>query len=870
MKRNKLWFFSCVLLFSLAFTSEAQTGKTKKPVKKTETQKTTKKAPAKKSPAQKSTPPKKKPAAKTNPEKTKAETTEKNLSAEGSSDEQKVRDIVAFLQYMLNTLGSNATSSRDKDVLITQSYSKVFRDEKVQVEDDLDEAREVITYKDVVAYLKDVDFFFTDVKFELNIEDIKSGTMAGGQQFYKVTLSRHLTGTTPEGKSITNTMPRYMEINYNPDDQDLKIASIYTNEFDEKEALTTWWKELSYEWQSVFKRKLNLPDSVQLNDIKNITAIEDLDISNNQYIQSIEPLGQLLSLKLLDLSQTNISDLTPIRNLTELVELNLAGTRVEDLTPLKYSTHLQRLNINHTAVKDISVLEKMSGLQNLEMRSTQVNNFAPLRNLTQLLYLDLKGTPLQLLTSVDSLYQLMELNVASTRIQDINPIKGLKKLVTLTLDSTRIDNFAALGSLTGLKTLHANHTLLVDLKPLEKLTQLEKVYCDQTLIKREAADAFMAANKKVLIIFDTKDIKNWWETLSPEWQLVFSKTARIDYSKEGQGKTPPKEDLAKVTNLDSINLGGNRSVYDLEPLRKLQKLRILIVNKTTVKDLSVLKENREISFLDISDTEVNDLSVVAQFKKLNFLTADRSKIQSIEPLYGLTALRKVYVDQTMVIDINASEFLEQNPECLIVYKTNHLTRWWSNLSRSWKEVFRTQMGNDTTTTRENLHTLAERTTLQFKDAGVNDLSVLREFVRLKELHFSGTAIGNIPALENIRSLRSLHATNSPIQKIESLGFFEDLEELDISNTPVDELRPLSGLQKLKMLNAAGTQIKKLDALERLQSLESLDCSNTKVSNLNPVTGLPLKTLKCYNTKVSDREVKNFKERHPDCNVVYYR
>jgi hypothetical protein len=239
-------------------------------------------------------------------------------------------------------------------------------------------------------------------------------------------------------------------------------------------------------------------------------------------------------------------------------------------------------------------------------------------------------------------------------------------------------------------------------------------------------------------------------------------------------------------------------------------------------------------------------------------------------LYGLPELQKVYADQTMVIDINASEFLEKNPESLIVYKTNHLNRWWSNLSRSWKDVFRTQMGEDTTTTRENLHTLAERNSLHFKDAGVNDLSVLSEFVRLKELHFSGTAIGNIPALENIRSLKSLHATNSPIQKIESLGFFEDLEDLDISNTPVDELKPVGGLQKLKNLNASGTQIKKLDPLERLESLESLDCSNTKVSNLNPVSHLPLKILKCYNTKISEREVKNFKERNPECNIVYYR
>ena len=85
----------------------------------------------------------------------------------------------------------------------------------------------------------------------------------------------------------------------------------------------SWWNDLSYEWQSIFTRKLNLSDSVSLGDVKRITAIDELDISNNQYIQTLEPLSQLLSLNHLDVSGTKISDLTPIRNLTELESLTV-------------------------------------------------------------------------------------------------------------------------------------------------------------------------------------------------------------------------------------------------------------------------------------------------------------------------------------------------------------------------------------------------------------------------------------------------------------------------------------------------------------------------------------------------------------------
>ena len=46
---------------------------------------------------------------------------------------------------------------------IAVNYTKFFRDEDVQVEDDLIDERETVTNKNVQAYLKDVDFFFKNV-----------------------------------------------------------------------------------------------------------------------------------------------------------------------------------------------------------------------------------------------------------------------------------------------------------------------------------------------------------------------------------------------------------------------------------------------------------------------------------------------------------------------------------------------------------------------------------------------------------------------------------------------------------------------------------------------------------------------------------
>ena len=452
------------------------------------------------------------------------------------------------------------------------------------------------------------------------------------------------------------------------------------------------------------------------------------------------------------------------------------------------------------------------------------------------------------------------LNVSSTPIEDLTPLKGLKNLRTLNIDSTRTANIDALSSLENLSVLHANYTMISDIHPLQKLANLERIYCDKTPIKAGTADAFMAANPKVLVVFDTEDMKAWWDTLTSEWQDILSTTARI-------GLTPTKDELAKITNVDSINLRG-RHIDDLVPLRKLLKMRVIIANNTAISDLSPLREHREIKYLDVSETEVSDISVTGKFAQLKVLRADKSKIQNIDLLFA--GLQKLYVDQTAIHDITAQEFLERNPHCLLVYKTIHLNRWWNRLPENWKEVFRRQMTSDTSASRENLHELVEQETFHFKEAQVTDLSAFSEFVRLKELHFSGTAITDLSPLIHFTSLKSLHATNSPIQQIELLNQLSGLEDLDISNSPVDELKVIGSFPNLKKLNCSGTQIKKLDPLKVLSTLEYLDCSNTRVGNLDPVSHRSLKTLKCYNTKVSTREIENFKKGNPECSVVYYR
>ena len=117
MNRGKLWLVTVLLFSVMVFSAEAQKKtSSKKPVKKTEVKKNT---------------PTKTTTKKTPVKKTVTKTVVAEPAPDVVEDQKKIRNIVTVLEYMLNTLGSSSASARDKEVLATESYSKIF---KVRIE----------------------------------------------------------------------------------------------------------------------------------------------------------------------------------------------------------------------------------------------------------------------------------------------------------------------------------------------------------------------------------------------------------------------------------------------------------------------------------------------------------------------------------------------------------------------------------------------------------------------------------------------------------------------------------------------------------------------------------------------------------------
>ena len=163
---------------------------------------------------------------------------------------EEVRSLAFFYEYLLNTVGAKQTSVRDKEVIINESFKKVFMSDQVQIEDDLLPDRKVITNKNVTSYLRDVDFFFPHISFDFEDIEISKNLRADSGVYYLVQFENRLAGTTLEDSTFERRSRRYIEVNRDSLSQDLKIVSVYSTKISRENELKVWWENLSDSWKS--------------------------------------------------------------------------------------------------------------------------------------------------------------------------------------------------------------------------------------------------------------------------------------------------------------------------------------------------------------------------------------------------------------------------------------------------------------------------------------------------------------------------------------------------------------------------------------------------------------------------------------------
>jgi Leucine-rich repeat (LRR) protein len=822
-----------------------------------------------------------------------------NQGAISAEDLDKYRqsslDIVSFLEGTLNFLGDPGSMIREKEVIVNDSYSKIFLSPKVQIEDDLDEKRNVPLYKDVQSYLKDVDFFFKNVTFKFRVDQVQYYVNGPNNLYFKITVTRQLNGRTIQGDTINSTKIRYIEVNLDSEQNLMKIASIYTTKINEEEEQQKWWNDLPVAWKLALGINVKINENVDLSQIMyfsdsvtfrkgdniehraydsitlrkesifaaihKVINIRDLDLSHFSTIDNLDPVTKLTDLHSLNIEGTHVGDLTPVRNLNYLETLNVSNCPIQSLTPLIFMRNIKDLDFSNTQVKDLSALANFNQLERLNLSGTQVDSISPIAGLSTLTDLRLNKTKVSDISPVHDLINLVTLQFSETNIKDISSISGLNKLIRLDFRNTNVLTLDSLKRLKSLQILFFDNTPISDLRPIESLPSLKRVYCDVSGVKKPEVARFGIKRPGVLVVFESEELQKWWMELTNEWKKVFMSIASIS-------ATPGKEDLHALIVKTKVDISNNQLILNIDPVEKFMNLQTLNLANTQIISIEPIKELIDLEDLNISGTRITNISALRNLKNLVTLDMDKLPVTDLESLQGLTNLKLLEMDGIQANKDAKENLRNKISDCLVVYQTDSLQNWWNRLSPDWKTIFGYP---SSAPDRIQLHQIQNLKDLSFKDnVRITDLMPLKTLDRIQKLQFSGTLISDLKPLMTQKNLKVLKCPNNPIKEIDPLISIPDLQELDIEGTQVHTLGILVNLKGLLLLNVGGTQVKTIKYLKLLNSLQRLEIFNTKVGTLSSLeTVKSLKLLKCYNTNLSKRDVARFKETHPDCEVIFY-
>ncbi len=826
---------------------------------------------------------------------------------------QECNALINYLEFTLNSVGENDLSPKEKDIIISESFNKLFRDGKVQVEDDLVPKREAITNKDVQAYLKDVDFFFQRVNFSYKILSTNLLKNENNKSFFKVHALRTLAGKTISGDSLHNEQPRFIEVAVNSDLRELKIVSIYTTKINENEENIKWWNDLTWSWKTLLGENVMLCDNIEFARVLYIhpdkivvAPAEDtadvvesilikcdnmqLTFGNNKidtiYLKSaqdkenyqkqiIAALNKILQRKDLDISnRLDILHLDAVSKLSALNSLNISGTLIRDIYPIRNLIDLQELNISRSQVNSLDALIYSMSLRNLDISGSKVFSLEPLANISQIAILNISNTPIDNISALSEMTKLSDLRMENTMVNDLSPLKGLVALNYLSIDKSPVSSLKDIAQLPELKIITFSNTMVRDLEPLSTLQNLAviycdnteitslkaldnkpsltKIYCDNTLLGKEKAVDFMLRNPKVLVVYESQKLQMWFDGLPVVWKNIFKSYVPLN------DKNPTKEQLHQVAGILELDLKGKKDIKNIDPLAQIQPLKKLNVSGTGITHIDALFELRDLNSLDLSQNPISKIQALENHNTLQFLDISGTSVNTLEALKQSTGLKKLVVENTPLTDISPLFSLASLRE---------LRLDGSKIPNSQIEEFIVKNGNCSVIYRsEELNqwwnSLSAVWKLFFNQmngwTSSPTVEQLHELTQATSLSIENNrSINSISELGVFTYLKTLKIYGTLVSDISVLSKFKYLEDLDLSQNPLEKLESLKSMTTLRSIKIANTQVSDLDWITTITRLQFLDISGTPVKNLKPLSTLfMLETLIAYNTKISQLKPLN--------------
>ena len=210
--------------------------------------------------------------------------------------------------------------------------------------------------------------------------------------------------------------------------------------------------------------------------VEDMQSLRELDASHAN-ISDLTGLEYATNLTHLSLIDNTLSDISALAGLTNLTWLNLFGNNISDLSPLAGLINLTSLDLMDNSVSDISALAGLTNLTWLNLIDNSVSDISALAGLTNLTFLDLSKNNISDISASAKLTNLTRLALYDNTLSDISALSGLTNLEGLYLGKNALSDISALSGLTNLIQLWLRGNNISDISPLVANTGLGSGDC---------------------------------------------------------------------------------------------------------------------------------------------------------------------------------------------------------------------------------------------------------------------------------------------------------------------------------------------------------------------------------------------------------
>ncbi|NFD04291.1 DUF5050 domain-containing protein [Clostridium botulinum] len=674
-----------------------------------------------------------------------------------------------------------------------------------------------------ISYLKDLNLHHLDLR-DNKIENIE--VLRNKISLQHLYLANNSIKDFSPISNLKNLQILYLSHNYS---SNYDYAKDYYNNLKDRDFklnVPIEFKDKVFE--ELVRKEINKPSGyIYPTDLENI---KELDF-HNAHIEKLNGIENMTALEKLNLSGTDIKDISLLKCLINLKEVNISNTSISDITALKNSIYIRYLNLNETNVTTLQVIEKFQYIERLYVSGTKINTVP---QLSSLLELDLSNCNINDISFINYLHNLTYLNVdklkyKSNILGNISFVSSLEKLEYLSIANTDVVNIDVLKNLINLRKLDITGCAQINTQVLNHVEIIgnEIVNFGDKVLEREIREL----------------INNYSE---PIYKRQLSSITKLELSGRCIVDLQGLESMENLTYLDL----SNNEISNIDSIKKLVNLKKLVLHKNKIGSIKSIESLKYLEELDLSNNLIGDITALGGLSQLTRLDLSRNGIVSINSLGSLINLQYLSLYENKISE--GEEYLKKLYSLRELYLKNSgvsnfdvTLAYYNNLEKkdfttnSDFIVFDEKLDSDLAKIIREILGKDENTNIYKSEVDtITDLNLSEEAI--SRLNISSRLTNtNVINLDGIQYFSNLHSINlrghGKLEGLENLipirGLIKlDLQGREINYTSLYYIKYLTSLRYLYLnnMNLTGD----LSFLENLTDLRILDLSRTGISNIS--------------------------------------